>query len=198
MEIEADPMDSTLLLDHENASRILEEGWRLFQQKGYRGVTMDELCQRCGVTKPTLYYYFHDKETLFVQVLQHKLRGFHQVMEREGSLAQRLQAVAASILESFQSEYTALLRDREHIKDREHLVSIRNAFHSELFDPLKFLMQSGIESGELAGSNPDLLSLVFLGIINNFIGRSVAMEMENTDLAGVLTRYFLEGTLRRE
>ena len=191
-------MDSNLLLDHENAGRILEEGWLLFQQKGYRGVTVDELCLRCGVTKPTLYYYFHDKETLFVQVLQHKLHGFHTVMEHPGSLAQRLQAVAASILESFQNEYTALLRDREHIKDPEHLRSIRDAFHSELFGPLNDLMQSGIERGELAGSSPELFSLAFLGIINNFIGRSVEMHMENSALAGVLTRYFLEGVLRRE
>ncbi len=191
-------MDSNLLLDHENAGRILEEGWRLFQQKGYRGVTVDELCSQCGVTKPTLYYYFHDKETLFVQVLQHKLRGFHTVMERPGSLAQRLQAVASSILESFQNEYTALLRDREHIKEPEHLRSIRDAFHSELFGPLNDLMQSGIERGELAGSSAELLSLAFLGIINNFIGRSVEMNMENTALAGVLTRYFLEGVLRKE
>ncbi len=48
-------MDEEFLLDHENAERILDEGWRLFQQKGYRGVTVDELCLRCGITKPTLY-----------------------------------------------------------------------------------------------------------------------------------------------
>jgi AcrR family transcriptional regulator len=190
-------MDSNLLLDHENAGRILEEGWLLFQQKGYRGVTVDELCQRCGVTKPTLYYYFHDKETLFVQVLQHKLRGFHTVIERPGSLAQRLQAVAASILESFQTEYTAMLRDREHIKDRENLRAIRDAFHAELFGPLNALMQSGIEQGELAGSSAELLSLIFLGSINNFIGRAGEMKMDYPALAGVLTHYFLEGVIQR-
>ena len=28
------------LLDHVNAERILEEGWRLFQQKGYANVAV--------------------------------------------------------------------------------------------------------------------------------------------------------------
>jgi hypothetical protein len=37
--------------DHPNAERILQEGWELFQQKGYRGVSVDELCQRCQITK---------------------------------------------------------------------------------------------------------------------------------------------------
>ena len=41
-------MDEKSLLDHENAERILEEGWRLFQQKGYRGVTVDEVYLSCG------------------------------------------------------------------------------------------------------------------------------------------------------
>ena len=84
-------MDDNLILDHENAERILNEGWKLFQQKGYRGVTIDELCLNCGLSKPTVYYYFQDKENLFVQVLKYKLHGFHSVIEQPGTLATRLQ-----------------------------------------------------------------------------------------------------------
>ena len=36
-------MDTELLLDHEKAEHILREGWLLFQQKGYRGASVDEL-----------------------------------------------------------------------------------------------------------------------------------------------------------
>jgi len=50
--------------EHENANRILAMAWRLFQQKGYKGVTIDEICSGCGLTKPTLYYYYRDKEGL--------------------------------------------------------------------------------------------------------------------------------------
>jgi AcrR family transcriptional regulator len=186
-------MKPDTLLDHENAARILQEGWTLFQQKGYRGVTMDELCLVCGLSKPTLYYYFEDKENLFVQVLQHKLKGFHKVIEQPGTLAQRLQAIAASILDSFQSEYNVLLRDREHLRDPLKLQQIRDAFHSELFGPVIALMQSGIDHGELAGADARLLSLIFLGTINNFIGRAAEMKMDHAALAQLLTHYFLSG-----
>jgi TetR/AcrR family transcriptional repressor of mexJK operon len=180
-------------LEHENAGRILEEGWKLFQQKGYRGVTLDALCLQCGITKPTLYYYFQDKETLFVAVLKHKLHGFREVMEQPGTLTERLQGVAAAIFESFQNEYTALLRDREHIKDPANLAQIKDAFHGELFGPLNTLMQAGIDQGELQGSSPDLLTLAFLGIINNFIGRAPEMGFEQPALASLLTYYFMKG-----
>lgn len=185
------------LLSHENAEIILQEGWRLFQQKGYRGVTLDELCLVCGISKPTLYYYFHDKENLFVQVLQHRLHGFHEVIERAGTLEERLQGVAKSILESFQHEYTVLLRDREFIKSVENQKKIRDAFRGELFGPLTALMQAGINAGELRGSDAEMLCLVFLGVVNNFLGKAEEMGMETQALAGMLTGYFLNGATGR-
>lgn len=186
-------MENELLLDHENAERILEEGWRLFQQKGYRGVTVDELCSRCQLSKPTLYYYFQNKENLFVNVLQYKLHGFRTAAEQPGTLAERLESVAASILDSFQTEYSALLRDREHLKQPENLKKIRDAFHSELFGPLITIMQSGIDRGELKEDSSEMLTLIFLGIINNFIGKAFEMNMQNAALAHKLTGYFLKG-----
>lgn len=190
-------MDTQSFLEHENAGRILEEGWKLFQQKGYRGVTVDELCLRCGLSKPTLYYYFQDKENLFVQVLQYKLHGFREIIEQPGSLAECLTRVAAAILESFQSEYSTLLHDREHIKKPENQLKIRAAFHDELFGPLINLMQTGLERGELRGESPYVLTLIFMGSVNNLIGKAAELNTENSALAGQLTAYFLEGTKRR-
>ena len=186
-------MENQQLLDHENAEKILEEGWHLFQQKGYRGVTIDELCARCQLSKPTLYYYFQDKENLFVNVLQYKLRGFHAAADQSGTLNERLAGVAVEILDSFQAEYSTILRDREHIKNPENLKKIRDAFHRELFGPLNAIMQAGLQQGKLKGDSADILTLIFLGIINNFIGKAAEMNITNAALAQTLTSYFLEG-----
>ncbi len=186
-------LQSDQKLAHENAEKIIQEAWQLFQQKGYRGVSMDELCQRCGLTKPTLYYYFEDKENLFVQVLRYQLRRFRAAIEAPGSLAERLQHTAAAILENFQTQYTTLLRDREHIKKPENLQAIREAFRNEMFAALIALMQSGIDQGLLEDENPETLSLIFLGMINSFINHAGEMHTDNQALAGMLTHYFLEG-----
>ena len=87
--------------EHSNAERILQDGWELFQQKGYLGVSVDEICQRCGLTKPTLYYYFKNKENLFVEVLLRRLQGFREVIEQPGPLQERLERIAIVILDSF-------------------------------------------------------------------------------------------------
>lgn len=186
-------MKKTALLSHENAERILQEGWIMFQQKGYRGVTLDELCLRCKITKPTLYYYFEDKETLFVQVLHFKLQGFRAAIEQPGTLTERLVAAAAIILESFITEYNALLRDREHIKKPEYRQMIRDAFHNELFGPLNHLMQAGMAAGELRQGRPEMLTLVYLGMVNNFIGRQMDDGVDSRGLAEWLATCFLKG-----
>lgn len=190
-------MEPVNYLEHETARRILEEGWKLFQQKGYRGVSIDELCLRCQLSKPTLYYYFQDKENLFVQILQYKLHGFRQVIERPGSLHERLAAIAEEILDSFQSEYSALLRDREHLKKPESMSLIRNAFHDELFGPLTALMQAHIASGDLRGGDPLVMTLIFMGSINNFIGKSDELGSDHRRLAQTITDFFIEGARNR-
>jgi AcrR family transcriptional regulator len=180
-------------LEHESAERILNTAWQLFQQKGYRGVTVDEICLQCSLTKPTLYYYFHDKEDLFVAVLTRELRRFKDVLEQPGSLEQHLQRMAAAVLDNFQTEYTVLLRDREHIKRPENQRAVRDAFRGSLFNPLNTLMQAGLQSGELQGRSPELLTLAFLGVVNNFINRSAELGTDTSTLAAELTQLFLKG-----
>lgn len=179
--------------EHESVDRILATAWDLFQQKGYKGVTVDEICTRCNLTKPTLYYHFHDKEDLFVTVLQHRLQVFHNILQMPVSIREHLVAMAVAILDNFQTQYTVLLHDREHIQKPENQQAIREAFRGYLFNPLLAIMRTGLESGELRGKNAEILTLMFLGIINNFISRTVDTGLDNLTLATELTQYFLEG-----
>ena len=180
-------------IQNTNAEKILDVSWQLFQQKGYRGVSVDEICLQAGITKPTLYYYFHNKEELFARVLERRLKNFHEAISAAGSLAERLQNVARTILESFESDYSFLLRDRENLKQPENLARVRVAFRTELYQPINDLMREGIALGELADQDAELLTLAFLGIVNNFIGKSAEKGLENSDLAQGVVRLFLHG-----
>ena len=180
-------------LEHESADRILANAWELFQQKGYKGVTVDEICARCNLTKPTLYYYFHDKEDLFVTVLQHQLQLFHDVLQKPGSTREQLVSMAVAVLDNFQAPYTVLMHNREQVQKPENQLAIREAFRGYFFNPLRALMQAGMDSGELHGKNAEMLTLMFLGIINNFINRTAETGMDNAALAAELTDLFLGG-----
>ncbi len=45
---------------------ILARAAELFARQGYTGTTMNQVAAACGVTKPTLYHYFADKQSLLL------------------------------------------------------------------------------------------------------------------------------------
>lgn len=184
-------------LEHENAERILNISWQLFQQKGYKGVSVDEICAQCELTKPTLYYYFHDKEDLFITVLCRQLSIFEGVINQPGTIENRLANFAGAVFENFQSEYSILMRDREHIQKKENQVALRDAFRKSFFNPLLSLMQTGLDSHELQGYSAEMLTLAFLGIVNNFINRETKLGLTNETLAKEVTHLFLKGALQK-
>jgi outer membrane protein len=45
--------------------RLLDAGLKLFANRGYAGTAVQDITEEARVTKPTLYYYFENKEGLF-------------------------------------------------------------------------------------------------------------------------------------
>jgi AcrR family transcriptional regulator len=71
---------------------ILDVGERLFAERGYDRVSMDEVAAGAGVTKPMIYAYFDSKDGLFAA-------GIHRAYERGTERAVAAAAGAKSILE---------------------------------------------------------------------------------------------------
>lgn len=189
-------MDSTLVSKHENAERILRAGWELFNQNGYRGTSLDELCKRCNLTKPTLYYYFHNKENLYVQVLLYRLRGLHRLMERKGTLSQRLKRFVDVLSDSHTLDVPVWLRDMHHIRQSRYRRQLKDAVQSEFLQPLSHLMQEGIDAGELAPKDPTLYARIFLGMISSLVAEPLDLPLDSRSLAKELVQFFLRGASR--
>ena len=48
--------------------RLLEQAERLFMQKGFKAVTMDEIAAAAGISKMTIYNQYQSKENLFLEI----------------------------------------------------------------------------------------------------------------------------------
>jgi AcrR family transcriptional regulator len=53
--------------------RVLDAALGVFSEKGFHVATMDEVAERAGVGKGTLYRYFANKETLFNELVRQRL-----------------------------------------------------------------------------------------------------------------------------
>jgi AcrR family transcriptional regulator len=178
---------------NDNTERIFREAWELFQARGYRGASMDELCRRCGITKPTLYYYFKDKETLYFHVVLRQLQGFRAIMEADASLPERLVRLATLALSGFDASIAAMMRDMTHIKEASYHQAIGQAFQDELLGPLTAAIGQAMAAGEVREGDADFFARAYLGLINTFIGRKLASGAETEALARRLVALFLEG-----
>ncbi|HJV60704.1 MAG TPA: TetR/AcrR family transcriptional regulator [Albitalea sp.] len=49
----------------EKRERILQVAQRLFHEHGYADTTIERIAHELGVTKPYVYYYFHNKQEIF-------------------------------------------------------------------------------------------------------------------------------------
>jgi AcrR family transcriptional regulator len=70
--------------DPENTRRnILDVASREFAEKGFTGARVDEIAARTETSKRMIYYYFGDKEGLFVAVLE---EAYKSIRAREAEL----------------------------------------------------------------------------------------------------------------
>lgn len=79
---------------------ILEAGFQVFAAQGFTATRLDEVAERAGVGKGTIYLYFASKEALFEEVVRVNIFPYrdeaeHRVSEFQGSAA----ALLASHLE---------------------------------------------------------------------------------------------------
>lgn len=65
------PVNPKIKRDPEKTrGKLLEAGVELFSARGYDGVSVDEIVRQAGCNKRMLYYYFGNKDGLYVEVLR--------------------------------------------------------------------------------------------------------------------------------
>jgi AcrR family transcriptional regulator len=62
---------------HSEAQRaLLRAAEQCFLDDGVRRTTMDDIARRAGVSRPTVYRYFRDRDDLVVAVISRRTRAF--------------------------------------------------------------------------------------------------------------------------
>jgi outer membrane protein len=81
--------------------RLLEAGLKLFANRGYAGTAVQDITEEARVTKPTLYYYFQNKEGLFQalvdQAMDERLRLMRQAAPPEKPTVDQLTDIIATL-----------------------------------------------------------------------------------------------------
>ena len=153
---------------------IVAAAQRLFLDRGFGAVSMDELAETAGVARRTLYNQFSSKEEIFREMLSavsRQLEGaFPPGVETSGDIAAVLRLVARTILDLHtQPEYLGFLR--MVVADSRQFPWIAKEF-AAIMDPqterfTRYLAHLN-ELGILACPQPLLAAHQFMGMLNEF------------------------------
>ena len=143
----------------------------MFLERGYQKTSMVLLAARLKVTKPALYYYFHNKEEILVECYRAGIAEIESHLEdsspEEGTGLEKLRryvkAYATAVLTHYFGRCVAMVDDAELSPNGQHEV---RALKRRMDIALRGLVKMGIEDGSIAPCNPKLASFAIAGAIN--------------------------------
>jgi len=145
----------------ERPKEILEAAFAEFSRSGYATTTLDQIAERAGVTKGTIYVYFENKEHLFISMVQEFTKGTFEVVDdmfakHEGSTADLLRMQFSFIYENIVADQRWRDVKRMLIAEAERFPELADRYYREILEPcteqLKEVIQRGIDRGEIRRS----------------------------------------------
>jgi AcrR family transcriptional regulator len=125
-----------------------------FAEKGFSGARVDEIAAHTNTSKRMIYYYFQDKEGLFIAVLEEAYRRIRQI-EATLDLTHLKPEAAIRALVGFTFDYQNSNDDFirlvmvENIHQGIHLARSRaiQDLNVSVIDTLRFIYRRGVEDG---------------------------------------------------
>lgn len=179
-------------------NKIFLAAAELFSKDGFYRVSVREICDAAGVTKPVMYYYFKDKETLLLEMV----KDTHMLTENlaakyinEGNdIITNLNGVA-KIFEDFVRLYPHLVRFALFMHSTSVPSSVREydfQKDQESMEMLKKFIKTAQQNGVLKdGIDPEMLAINFLGSLSVILSQYIFYE-ENVEKFSSKMNEFLE------
>ena len=150
---------------------ILAVAMRMFIQQGYHGLAMRQISEAVGVSKAALYYYFKDKEELFLAILNSYLNDMEASIDairaKSGSSADHITQFVESVLRQ-PAEQRALTRLASQEMGQLSATSRKKfdkLYHEKFIGKLTAILQEGMDRGEFQSLNAEIATWSLLGIM---------------------------------
>ena len=146
---------------------ILNAAKKLFIEKKYNTITVDEIAKIAGITKKTLYLYYPSKLALFINVFDRNLQDLHQQLAKGAKQDLPTKELMLSLFhilysftkknEKFMRLYWTLDSDEFDGVIPEELVRRIILFTRATFEDLIKIVERGQREGVIVKFEPELL-----------------------------------------
>lgn len=159
----------------ENKERIMECALDLFYAKGYDAVGVQEIVEKAGITKPTLYYYFGSKYGLLKTILEENYSEFKRAIDEasryEKDVPKTLYAVASAFIEvanSHHKMYMLMMALFYSARENEAYQAVKPLIRDFYERIVGIFERASHELGNMRGRQTSF-AIGFIGIMNHYI-----------------------------
>jgi len=156
-----------------------------FSAKGFASARLDDVAQRAGVAKGTIYLHFRDKEALFQELIRSTLVPLVGMLETVGEIDLPTRTIVERIVDVFVDEVFGTRRKdviRLIVAEGPRFPQIAEFHYREVVSraitALRGLMRRAIERGDLSGDTlvrfpqlvvaPALVAIIWSGLFDRF------------------------------
>lgn len=147
---------------------ILQSASKLFIEKGFESVSMNQVAELSGVTKATVYYYFPTKTELFVasmlEVLSFVNNRIRTILEQPGSFYSRLVSIATHYMKIPQIHMDGMFEKVRHhlsLEQQESLIIHEGALYQRLQEGF----DAAVRDEEIVCTDTFLAAHIFVSIL---------------------------------
>jgi AcrR family transcriptional regulator len=178
---------------------VLRTAAHLFLEQGYQKTSMSVLAQRLAITKPSLYYYFHNKEEILVECYRAGITEIENHLQPANvttgtalaSLRLFVHGYATAALTHYFGRCVAMIDDSElSMEARRGVRDLKRRIDTSI----RNLIEAGIKDGSIYPCDPKLASFAISGAIN-WAGTwyKPAGELSPDDIARAFTAMLTRG-----
>ena len=175
---------------------LLDIAMKLFLEKGYSATSTSDICVAAGISKPTLYYYFHNKRHLFFSCHMRSIeKDLIPYIEKAGAIEDPKERLAFMI-----REFTRMICLNPDLKVLIHeTMSMRDKYFEEIRKEWKrhyLLLRDTIEDLQSlkkssSSLDPSRAALLLLGMITWITFWFDYRRQEDVDIIAESTRNLL-------
>lgn len=180
---------------------VYERALELFDSKGFRATSMNDIADACGVSKPAIYHYYRNKshllETLYEDVTVEFFKTQETLAHSQDDVTDRLRRfVELQVLYNIENSrfLTIFWRERHEFDaaSRKSLATRERAFENWI----QHIIEDGQRSGEFRTQDPKIAMLAILGLLSTVHRWAVHSGRTPQEIASELSGMVIDGVAK--
>ncbi|OWJ75099.1 TetR/AcrR family transcriptional regulator [Haematobacter genomosp. 1] len=149
---------------------VLRTAARFFNERGYHATSLDDVAEALGVTKPTIYRYFANKDEILFECTRRGLNAI-AASARDAAVAgdpapKRLRAMLLAYARIMLDDFgICVARTQDHLLSPESRAAFRS-LKREIDLLIRAVVAEGAAEGSLSTPDPRLAAFTFAGALN--------------------------------